>query len=82
MTRSDGVSGDDKRGQLIGQFCDVVDCPCSPLQTELAKTFFRRWKLYPLGSGPIPTPATKDSKGILRVIGEILLTGRLCGPTP
>jgi hypothetical protein len=27
------------------------------LQTELAEVFFRRWELYPLGSGPIPAPA-------------------------
>lgn len=27
------------------------------LQTELAEVFFRRWELYPLGSGPTPAPA-------------------------
>lgn len=30
------------------------------LQTELAEIFFRRWELYPLGSGPIPAPAEQE----------------------
>lgn len=30
------------------------------LQTELAEVFFRRWELYPLGSGPIPAPAVQE----------------------
>ncbi|HEX6961224.1 MAG TPA: DUF1080 domain-containing protein, partial [Lacipirellula sp.] len=27
------------------------------LQSELAEIFFRRWELYPIGSGPTPAPA-------------------------
>lgn len=30
------------------------------LQTELAELFFRRWELYPLGSGPVPAPAVQE----------------------
>jgi len=30
------------------------------LQTELAEIFFRRWELYPLGSGPIPAAAKQE----------------------
>lgn len=30
------------------------------LQTELAEIFFRRWELYPLGSGPIPAPVEQE----------------------